>query len=69
MAETIVVGLIVVVALAFTARLLYRSLTGKTPGCSCGQPGVCPLDDAAQKAQCDSGTDEAPPSRPCDNPD
>ena len=51
MTETIVVGLIVVVALAVTARSIYRSLTGKGPRCDCGQPGVCPVKDAEPKEE------------------
>ena len=69
MTETIIVCLIVVVALLVTGRRLYRSLTGKAPRCDCGQPGVCPLDDASRKEQCDSATGDGAQARPCDDPD
>ncbi|NOZ24338.1 MAG: FeoB-associated Cys-rich membrane protein [Planctomycetes bacterium] len=69
MTETIVVCLIVVVAFLLTGRRLYRSVTGKTPGCSCGQPGVCPLNDAERKETCEASPDDGSQPRPCDDPD
>ncbi|MEW6356283.1 MAG: hypothetical protein AB1696_08165 [Planctomycetota bacterium] len=69
MTETTIVCLIVIVALLLTGRSIHRSLTGRSPRCSCGQPGVCPLSDAERKRQCDSDTGKDSQPRPRDGRD
>lgn len=48
MVETVAVSVIVVVALAFAVRSIYRSVTQKTRTPACGD-GSCPISDRCGK--------------------
>jgi hypothetical protein len=47
--ETVAVSVIVVVALAFAARSIYRSVSRKTRTPACGD-GSCPISDQCGKS-------------------